>query len=395
MFGILDFSWVQDLLATLFLTQVTIASVTIYLHRCQAHRALSLHPIVSHFFRFWLWLTTGMVTAEWVAIHRKHHAMTDVEGDPHSPIVLGIKKVLWHGAELYQDAKNDTEMVEKYAHGTPNDWIEKKLYQRHSGKGVFVMLMLDLLLFGLPGISMWAVQMLWIPFWAAGVINGLGHYFGYRNFECDDSATNLFPFGFWIGGEELHNNHHTYASSAKFSVKWWEFDIGWFYIRTLAFLRLAKVKKLPSKMVLDSAKSAVDLSTVRAVISHRFQVLSTYYAEVIQPILKQESLQRIRNDVDQKLLSTAARLLKKRDTLLSVASSSRLVQIFKRFDKVRVVYDYRQSLQHIWLKTALTQKELIESLQQWCKEAEASGIEVLQLFAAKLQSYTLEPRTSA
>ena len=206
MFGLLNLSWVGYLIATLVLTQITIASVTIYLHRCQAHRALSLHPVVSHFFRFWLWLTTGMVTSEWVAIHRKHHAMTDVEGDPHSPVVLGINKVLWEGAELYRSAKGDKEMVAQYAHGTPNDWIEKNLYQRHSGRGLILMLLLDVLLFGLPGISIWAIQMIWIPFWAAGVINGLGHYWGYRNFECDDSATNLIPFAFWIGGEELHNN---------------------------------------------------------------------------------------------------------------------------------------------------------------------------------------------
>ncbi len=395
MFGVLDFSWVQDLLAVLFLTQITIASVTIYLHRCQAHRALSLHPIVSHFFRFWLWLTTGMVTSEWVAIHRKHHAMTDVEGDPHSPTVLGIRKVLWHGAELYREAKDDAEMVEKYGHGTPNDWIEKNIYQRHSGKGVLLMLILDLLLFGIPGVSIWAVQMIWIPFWAAGVINGLAHYWGYRNFECDDSATNIFPLGFWIGGEELHNNHHTYASSAKFSVKWWEFDIGWFYIRILSFFKLAKVKKLPAKMVVDQSKSIVDLATVRAVISHRFQIMSSYYADVIKPILKQESLKQLRDEFDLKLLAKAADILKKRDAALSAAANSRLMQILKRFEQIRIIYDYRQSLQHIWLKTAQTQKELIESLQEWCKGAESSGIDVLQRFASKLRSYSLESRLPA
>lgn len=388
MFGFLDLSWVGYLIATLVLTQITIASVTIYLHRCQAHRALSLHPIVSHFFRFWLWLTTGMVTSEWVAIHRKHHAMTDVEGDPHSPVVLGIKKVLWQGAELYRSAKNDKEMVAQYGHGTPNDWIEKNLYQRYSGGGLILMFFLDILLFGLPGISIWAIQMIWIPFWAAGVINGLGHYWGYRNFECEDSATNLIPFAFWIGGEELHNNHHTYASSAKFSVKWWEFDIGWFYICILSFFRLAKVKKLPPKVVIDHSKQVVDLQTVRAVVGNRFQVLASYYAEVIKPILKQESLKEIRSQVDKKLLETAGQLLKRREAFLSAAASLKLSEILKRFDEVRVAYTYRQSLQNIWLKTASSQKELIQSLQQWCKEAEESGVEVLRQFAMQLKSYS-------
>lgn len=388
MFGLLDLSWVGYLVATLVLTQVTIASVTIYLHRCQAHRALSLHPVVSHFFRFWLWLTTGMVTSEWVAIHRKHHAMTDVEGDPHSPVVLGIKKVLWEGAELYRTAKNDKAMVEQYSHGTPNDWIEKNLYQRHSGRGLILMLLLDLLLFGLPGVSIWAVQMIWIPFWAAGVINGLAHYWGYRNFECEDSATNLIPFAFWIGGEELHNNHHTYASSAKFSVKWWEFDIGWLYIRTLSFFKLAKVKKLPPKLVIDRDKQVVDLQTVRAVVGNRFQVLATYYTKVIQPILKQESLRQVCSQVDKRLLSTAAQLLKRREALPSATTNLKLAQILKRFEELRLVYAYRQSLQNIWLKTAKSQKELIQALQQWCKQAEESGIEVLRQFAIQLRCYS-------
>ncbi len=387
MFGILHLSWVGYVIAALVLTQVTIASVTIYLHRCQAHRALSLHPIISHFFRFWLWLTTGMVTSEWVAIHRKHHAMTDVEGDPHSPVVLGIKKVLWEGAELYQSAKKDKDMVKQYSHGTPDDWIERNLYQRHSARGLFLMFLLDVLLFGIPGISIWAVQMLWIPLWAAGVINGLGHYWGYRNFECDDSATNLFPFAFWVGGEELHNNHHTYASSAKFSVKWWEFDIGWFYIRILAFLKLAKVKKLPPKIIVDHSKGAVDLQTVRAVVSNRFQVLASYYTEVIQPILKQESLKKIRCQVDKRLLSTAGQLLKQREAVLSATANLKLVQVLKRFEQIRLVYTYRQSLQDVWLKTANSQKELVQSLQQWCKQAEESGIEALQRFALQLKCY--------
>jgi stearoyl-CoA desaturase (delta-9 desaturase) len=387
MFGVLNLSFWGYIVALLVLTQITIASVTIYLHRYQTHRALTLHPFIGHFFRCWLWLTTGMVTAEWVAIHRKHHATTDIEGDPHSPVVLGLKKVLWEGAELYREASKDEDMVEKYSHGTPTDWIERNLYTRHSGKGVILMALIDLFLFGLPGISIWAIQMMWIPFWAAGVINGVGHHVGYRNFECEDAATNIIPWGFWIGGEELHNNHHTFASSAKFSVKWWEFDIGWLYIRCLSLLNLAKVKKLPPKLASDQTKNVIDLETVKAVISNRFQVMSHYYARVIRPILKREQQSSVVDSADKLLLRRAYSLLKKREESLSSVATSRLALVLKRFEQLRVAYAYRQSLQKVWLKTATTQKELIDALQQWCKQAEESGLDVLRQFAMQIKSY--------
>src|SRR3990167_10431093 len=230
LYGILNLSFWGYITAILVVTQITIAAVTIFLHRNQSHRALTLHPIISHFFRAWLWLTTGMVTAHWVAIHRKHHANTDELGDPHSPQLLGLKKVLWEGAELYRAAAKDAVMVNKYSHGTPNDWIERHVYARYPALGLALTLFINLFLFGVPGISIWALQMMWIPFHAAGVINGIGHFWGYRNYECSDAATNIIPIGFWIGGEELHNNHHAFASSAKFSIKWWEFDLGWLYI---------------------------------------------------------------------------------------------------------------------------------------------------------------------
>lgn len=304
-YGVLNLSFWGYVIATIVLTQITIAAVTIYLHRYQTHRALTLHPVVSHFFRLWLWLTTGMVTAEWVAIHRKHHATTDVEGDPHSPKVLGIKKVFWQGAELYREASKDRGMIKKYSHGTPNDWVERNVYSRFSSKGILIMLLADLLLFGIPGLTIWAIQMMWIPLHAAGVVNGIGHYWGYRNFECPDAATNIFPWGFWIGGEELHNNHHTFASSAKFSVKWWEFDIGWMYIRLLSFLKLAKVKKLPPKLAMEEGKLHVDLETVKAVVSNRFQVMSYYYKHVVRPILKMEKRVRLENNDTDKNFSNA------------------------------------------------------------------------------------------
>ncbi|HGK7611437.1 TPA: acyl-CoA desaturase [Legionella pneumophila] len=386
-FGFLNLSFWGYVLATFILTQITIASVTIYLHRNQTHRALTLHPVSSHFFRFWLWLTTGMVTADWVAIHRKHHATTDVEGDPHSPVVEGIRKVFWQGAELYREARKDRDMVAKYSHGTPTDWIERNVYSRHSSKGILLMLLLDLFFFGIPGITVWAIQMMWIPLFAAGVINGIGHYWGYRNFECPDAATNIIPWGFWIGGEELHNNHHTFASSAKFSVKWWEFDIGWMYIRILSFFGLAKVKKLPPKLAMDEGKFHVDLDTVRAVISNRFQVMSNYYKNVIRPILKYEKNTSIETKEDKKLFQRAGRLLRREDKLLSTKAKTRLQKLLDAREQLRVVYSYKQSLQNVWLKTATTQKELVEALQQWCRQAEESGLDVLKQFAQQLKGY--------
>ncbi|RUR13018.1 fatty acid desaturase [Legionella sp. km772] len=386
-FGFLNLSFWGYVLATVILTQITIASVTIYLHRNQTHRALTLHPIISHFFRFWLWMTTGMVTADWVAIHRKHHATTDVEGDPHSPVVEGIKKVFWQGAELYRAARKDREMVAKYSHGTPTDWIERNVYSRYSARGVVLMLFIDLFLFGVPGISIWAIQMMWIPLFAAGVINGIGHYWGYRNYECPDAATNIIPWGFWIGGEELHNNHHTFASSAKFSVKWWEFDIGWMYIRVLSFLGLAKVKKLPPKLAMEEGKLQVDLDTVKAVISNRFQVMSNYYKSVIRPILKQEKNQSIVTKEDKKLFQRAGSLLRREDKLLTVKAQGRLQRLLEAREQLRVVYSYKQSLQAIWLKTASSQKELIDALQNWCHQAEESGLDVLRQFALQLKGY--------
>lgn len=386
-FGYLNLSFWGYVVAVLILTQITIAAVTLYLHRYQTHRALTLHPIVSHFFRFWLWMTTGMVTADWVAIHRKHHATTDVEGDPHSPVVLGIKKVFWEGAELYRAARKDRDMVAKYSHGTPTDWIERHIYSRHSTKGIALMMLINLFLFGVPGLTIWALQMMWIPFHAAGVINGIGHYWGYRNFECHDAATNIIPWGFWIGGEELHNNHHTFASSAKFSVKWWEFDIGWMYIRILSFFGLAKVKKLPPKLAMDAGKLAVDLDTVKAVISNRFQVMSNYYKNVIRPILEQEKDNCADSKETKKLFVRAGSLLRREDSLLTSKAKARLSTLLEAREQLRVVYAYKQSLQSVWLKTAASQKELIEALQLWCRQAEESGLEVLRQFAQQLKGY--------
>ncbi len=386
-YGLLNLSFWGYVIATLIVTQITIAGVTIYLHRHQTHRALDLHPIISHFFRFWLWMTTGMVTRDWVAIHRKHHATTDIEGDPHSPKVLGLKKVLWEGAELYRAASKDHDMIEKYSHGTPNDWVEENVYKRHSAKGIVLMLLLDLLLFGIPGISIWAIQMIWIPFHAAGVINGIGHHWGYRNYECHDTSTNLFPIGFWIGGEELHNNHHTFASSAKFSLKWWEFDIGWMYIRILSALGLAKVRKLPPKLAVQQGKLHVDLDTVKAVISNRFQIMSSYYRKVVRPVLKLEKQLLKDNKAERKLFRRAGRLFKRQEQHLCAKGKTRLDNLINSREQLKLVYQFKESLQNVWNKTAASQKELVDALQTWCRQAEESGLEVLSQFSKQIKAY--------
>jgi stearoyl-CoA desaturase (delta-9 desaturase) len=389
--GLIALPWWGYVIVALTLTHITIASVTIFLHRHQAHRALELHPLVSHFFRFWLWLTTGMITREWAAIHRKHHAHSDRPGDPHSPKVFGIRKVLWDGTELYRAEAKNRETIEKYGHGAPNDWIERRLYTPHNGKGVVLMLAVNLLLFGPIGLTIWAVQMMWIPLFAAGVINGLGHWFGYRNYECADASTNIVPWGIVIGGEELHNNHHTFASSAKLSSRWWEFDIGWLYIRTLETLRLARVKKLPPELASDTAKQVVDLDTVRAVINARFVVMAQFAREVLKRVHREE-LRKAKGAADRDawaLLKRAKRLLVRETGLLDEASRSWLNNVLANNQTLNTVYAMKQKLADIWQRSATTQEHLVQALQEWCREAEETGIERLREFAAQLRTYRL------
>jgi len=379
-FGLLNLSFWGDVLAVFILTQITIASVTLYLHRASAHRALDFHPIISHFFRFWLWLTTGMNTKVWTAIHRKHHARCETQEDPHSPQILGLKKVLWEGAELYRKEAANAETLERFGQGTPSDWIEKHLYTPHEILGVSIMLVIDVILFGLPGISIWGIQMLWIPFFAAGVINGIGHYFGYRNYECPDAARNIIPLGIFVGGEELHNNHHTFGSSAKFSSKWWEIDLGWYYIKLLSFFKLAKIKKLPPQLLWKKEKHHIDAETIKALILTRFQVLSNYSKDVILPVLKTEQ-----KNMEEKF-HRAKILLIRELSLFNKRERNHLAALLKKQKMLRKVYYYRMKLEEIWTKTTASQKELIEAVQDWCKKAEESGIAVLKDFAMQLKS---------
>jgi stearoyl-CoA desaturase (delta-9 desaturase) len=371
--------WWNYVLIALALTHVTIASVTIFLHRHQAHRALDLHPVVSHFFRFWLWMTTGMVTKAWASIHRKHHAKCETPEDPHSPQVLGLKKVFFEGAELYRAEAKNQETLEKYGHGTPDDWMERNIYTPHSGKGIVLMLLIDVALFGPIGLTIWAVQMAWIPVTAAGIINGVGHYWGYRNFACEDASTNIVPWGIIIGGEELHNNHHAYGTSAKLSNKWYEFDIGWLYIRILETLGLAKVRKVAPVVKWQPAKPIVDLSTVQAVITHRYDVM-TRYAKLMNKQLKDHLPQGVSMEKMREWLRLSPTELKQEE-------KAEVEQALEKSEKLAKIYHMRQELAHVWERSNMTKEQLVKSLQDWCHKAEASGIEALREFSYKLRSY--------
>jgi len=385
--GVFDLPWWGLVLVALGLTHVTIAAVTIFLHRHQAHRALDLHPVVSHFFRFWLWLTTGMVTKEWAAIHRKHHAKCETAEDPHSPQIYGINRVLWTGVFLYVKESHVPETMARYGHGTPDDWVERNVYSRFAVVGLILMGLVDVLLFGaLPGMLILLTQIVWIPFWAAGVINGIGHFWGYRNYDSADASTNIVPWGILIGGEELHNNHHAFATSAKLSNKWYEFDLGWLYIRILDALGLAKVKKLAPKPVFAEPKPAADLDTLHAVIANRYDVLARY-AKSIKSTYVQE-LARLKHwaPQDAEVLKSLGRALL-RGQVLAEAEGARLAEALKNSRALATVVAMRRELAALWERSSASKEQLLRQLQDWCHRAEASGIQQLMEFSLRLRSY--------
>jgi stearoyl-CoA desaturase (delta-9 desaturase) len=385
--GIAHASGWQIIVYTLVMTHITIAGVTIYLHRCQAHRALTLHAIPSHFFRFWMWLTTGMVTKQWAAIHRKHHAKCETEEDPHSPVIRGIKKVFWEGAELYRDEAKNSETMEKYGHGTPDDWIEHNIYSKYSWQGVGIMLIIDLLLFGVVGLSVWAVQMLWIPVLAAGVVNGIGHFWGYRNYDCADAATNIVPWGILIGGEELHNNHHTFGTSAKLSSKWYEFDIGWLYIRILEMMHLAEVKKVAPEPKFNRNKLAADFETLQSVLANRYDVMAKY-AKSLKHTWKDEHAQlKAKAQFERSFLKSSKKLLQREPAKLEAPQKQQLSQLFAHSKALQTMHEMRVELGAIWERSHSTREQLLHQLQDWCSRAEASGIQSLRDFAHRLRSY--------
>ena len=387
--GLVQTAWWQIVLVMLVFTHITIASVTIFLHRAQAHRALDLHPAVAHFFRLWLWLTSGMVTKEWVAIHRKHHAKCETEDDPHSPVTHGIKTVLLTGSELYRSEAKNQETLAKFGLGTPDDWLERNVYTPYSWQGVAVMMIINLLLFGAIGATVWAVQMLWIPVTAAGIINGLGHWWGYRNFEAPDASTNISPWGIIIGGEELHNNHHTYPTSAKLSVKPYEFDIGWAYIRGLEMLGLAKVRKTPPQLKLGRIQPVADSKTLEALIANRYEVMAKYAHSLRSACHNELELLKAagaKNSAKWAEMRLAKRWLHRDADKIPHALKAQVTQTCEQTPALSKLVTMREELRSLWTRTNVSAEQLVSDLQAWCHKAEQSGIVALQEFALKLRA---------
>jgi len=388
LYGVLNLNARGYVIVTLVMLQITMMAVTLYLHRDQAHRAIDLHPVLRHFFRFWIWCMSGMLTREWVAVHRKHHAFCETKGDPHSPQVYGLKKVLLEGAELYRAEKDNRETVEKFGRGAPNDWLEKNIYLRVPFGGILLLVITELILFGVPGIIIIAIQMSSMPLFAAGIINGLGHYSGYRNFECDDASTNLVPWAFLIGGEELHNNHHAFPTSAKFSVRRWEFDIGWLYITIFRALGLAKVNKVAPRPVLQQQPgSTIDIENLRAIIINRMHVLRDYTKQVTLPVFKKEQALAAGSAAFRR----AKKLLIRRPVMMDKNARLRLGELLADSAALQTVHEFRESLSELWSGANVSNEKLLVQLKEWCAEAEASGIKVLEDFAERLRAYQLAP----
>jgi len=386
LYGLVKLDFWGYVLVTFLMVQFTFMAVTLYLHRDAAHRSVDLHPALRHVFRFWLWMSSGILTREWVAVHRKHHAKCETPEDPHSPQIFGLKKVLLEGAELYQAVARDPALQEKYGRGTPNDWIERNLYSKHRNLGIVLMVITDLVLFGVPGITIVAVQMMAIPVAAAGVINGLGHHSGYRNFECPDASTNIVPWGILVGGEELHNNHHAFPSSAKFAIRKWEFDIGWVYLRIFQALGLAKVLRVAPSPAIIPSRNHIDLETVRAVIVNRMHVLRAYTTNVIVPVFKQELKARSGN-----ISRRVKKLLVREPVLLDTQAQSKLREVLAKSQALQTVHDFRERLRVLWSGANMSNEKLLQHLKDWVAQAEASGIKALQDFAATLRGYALQP----
>ena len=376
-------------LYTLLTTHVTIIAVTVYLHRSQAHRALDVHPALAHGFRFWLWVSTGMSTRQWVAVHRKHHARCETADDPHSPVVKGIGEVLLRGAELYRSEAANAQTLERFGHGTPDDWLERRVYSRLAWQGVGAMLVFDVLLFGAVGATVWAVQMLWIPIWAAGVVNGIGHWWGYRNFSSRDASHNVVPWGLIIGGEELHNNHHTFPTSAKLSIKWWEFDLGWAYIRLFCWLGLARVRKLPPKVRLGALRPQVDPALLQTVIANRYDLMARYARELRRALRAEVRRVRAAGGAKAELqaLRVARRLVGREPDTLDASSRAVIDAAAQGNAVLSTLLRMRDELSRVWEHSSASAEQLRQQLQDWCHRAEHSGIAALQGLSLRVRSY--------
>lgn len=385
--GLVPLPWWGYVLVGAVTIHLTVVGVTLYYHRDQAHRALDLHPVLRLFFRFWVWATTAMVCHQWVAVHRKHHAFVEREGDPHSPQLLGISTMLRNGAYVYQCATRDRAAVDAYRHGTPDDAFER-FCTRFPHAGVVLLLIAEMTLFGAPGVAVWAFQMLNMPVLASALINGLGHYAGYRNFDCRDASTNVVPIGVLAGGEELHNNHHAFPSSARFSVRRFEFDVGWLYIRVLAALRLARVRRVYPRPRLASHPARIDFDAVRAVVTNRLHVLRAYRRDVLLPVLYQELERHGRSRYFKRL----RRLLLRDDRLMDPRLLEHRDRLIGRMPRLSAAWEYRERLRAIWEERASSNERVLARLRGWCQEAEASGIARLAEFADQLARYRLPQR---
>ena len=385
--GLIDFTWVEYLIYTLVVTQITIMSITLFLHRGVCHSAIEIKPILSHFFRFWLWLTTSMKTADWVAIHRKHHAKVETIDDPHSPIVHGINTVLFRGADLYNEERGNKETIEKYSKNCPNDWIEQKIYSGKSNLGVSILFIFNIFLFGVVGIIIWAIQMMWTPIFAAGGINGAGHYYGYRNFDTPDESTNIIPFAVFIGGEELHNNHHAFATSAKFSSKPWEFDIGWLYIKIFSILGLVKIKRLALNTVVEKTDKELDSETAYALLRSKIMVITNYTKKVIKPILKRES--KAASNELKKLIKKSKNSFIRQPDRISNQSITDLQKIFNESVSLSVVYNLKNKLHDILNNKYTELEKFKETIEGWRLEAKKEGIDYLDEFSDSLKGYKI------
>ena len=385
--GLVDFTWVGYVTYTLVVTHITIVAITLYLHRGVCHSAIEIKPILSHFFRFWLWLTTSMRTADWVAIHRKHHAKVETIDDPHSPAVFGIKNVLFRGADLYHDEKNNKETIEKYSENCPKDWIENQIYTGRNNYGILLLFISNILLFGVVGIIIWSIQMAWTPIFAAGGINGAGHYYGYRNYDTNDDSTNMSPIAFFIGGEELHNNHHAFPTAAKFSLKPWEFDIGWFYIKLFSLFGQIKVKRLAPKTIVSNPNDKLDSNAAYALLKSKITVITNYSKNVLKPILKIECTNANSNLKD--LLNKSKATLSKQPSRISNQDTNTLQVIFGKCNSLGTAYHLKNKLYDILHSRNLKHERFIETINEWCLEAKSADIDCLDDFSESLKGYTV------
>jgi stearoyl-CoA desaturase (delta-9 desaturase) len=363
--------------------QVMFLGVTLYLHRDQSHGGLALHPVLRHVFRFWLWYSSGVVTREWVAVHRRHHVYADREGDPHSPVIFGLKRVVLEGYELYSAATRDAAIVRNYGKGTPDDWIERNLYSRHPNLGIVLFSLTALVLFGIPAIVMVVVHLSAQPLFAGGVVNGLGHAVGYRSFEMPSTATNLVPWGVLLGGEELHNNHHAFPRSARFAVQRWEFDIGWFWICAFRAVGLARVGYVAPRPYLEHESRELDADTVHALFTNRMHVLREYARRVVLPVCRELARKEPRGAVP----AMTPKLLIRHPTLLAEEAHRALRDLLERYEVLRRVVEYREGLQHLWNDASANQARAVGQLREWCARAEASGIRALREFSLGLPAY--------